>query len=415
MKVAIYLKSQSQEVGGGYTFQNELLRSLLSLEVESEHKFIAYNQVKHVPPDLFSDKNIQYVSLSTSLSKKITTKLLITCKSLSKKIMNTRCKLNIGSVGEKVVKDAILRDNVDILWSLSPSVPTMEVPYIITVWDLEHRHHPYFPEVSIEGQWANREKFYSKSLRRAAYILTGTKVGKNLINQFYNIPPERIKVLPFPTPSYCLNDSYNKSEIVLKKYRVPPNYLFYPSQFWPHKNHIGLLKAVRLLVDEYDIVFPVVFVGSDKGNQQYVRQMVSELKLSKHVHFLGFIPQDDLIALYRNAFALTYVTFLGPDNIPPLEAFGLRCPVIASKVTGAKEQLGDAALIVDPKDEKQIALAIKSLHEDSKLCDNLIQRGLIRAKKWIAKDYIGSVFSIIDEFENIRRCWSNNKQYHQIK
>jgi glycosyltransferase involved in cell wall biosynthesis len=149
----------------------------------------------------------------------------------------------------------------------------------------------------------------------------------------------------------------------------------------------------------------LVFVGSDQGNESYVREMVQKLNLSQQVYFLGFVPQEDMVNLYGHAFALTFMTFFGPDNLPPLEAMALGCPVIASNVSGAKEQLGDAALLVDPKKPEEIAEAIKSLSEDSALRQDLIKRGLIRAYRWTAQDYVKEIFSVIDNFEAIRRCW----------
>jgi glycosyltransferase involved in cell wall biosynthesis len=112
-----------------------------------------------------------------------------------------------------------------------------------------------------------------------------------------------------------------------------------------------------------------------------------------------------MISLYQNAFALTYMTFFGPDNLPPLEAFALGCPVIASKVSGAEEQLGDAALLVDPKNPEQIADAIFKLYNSPDLRKILIDRGSKRAQKWTGHDYVRNIFSILDEFEAIRRCW----------
>jgi len=281
----------------------------------------------------------------------------------------------------------------------------MDIPYIVTVWDLQHRVQSYFPEVSTNGEWDGREEFLSKTLRRASYILTGTEIGKAEVEYFYQVPSERIKVLPFPTPLFVLNPPPTQNKEILKKYSIPENYLFYPAQFWPHKNHVNLLLAVQILKDRYNINFPVVFSGSDKGNQEYINKQISKLNLSDQVYFLGFVPQEDLVSLYRNAFTLTFLTFFGPDNLPPLEAFALGCPVIASQVSGSQEQLGDAALLVNPKDPEHIALAIKSLWDDINLRQTLVQRGFARAAQWTAEDYVKGVFSILDEFEAIRRCW----------
>ena len=123
------------------------------------------------------------------------------------------------------------------------------------------------------------------------------------------------------------------------------------------------------------------------------------------VAFLGFVPLEDLVALYRGAFALAYVTFFGPENLPPLEAFALGCPVVASDVSGAREQLGEAALLVDPRDPAKIAAGIKALHDDKDLRRRLIENGRARAERWTAKDFVREVFKTFDEFEPVRRCW----------
>ena len=81
------------------------------------------------------------------------------------------------------------------------------------------------------------------------------------------------------------------------------------------------------------------------------------------------------------------------------------CPVIASKAAGAKEQLGEAALLVNPVDEQEIAWAINKLWHNKKLRAKLIQKGISRAKKWTSNDYIKGVCDILDEFEPYRRCW----------
>jgi glycosyltransferase involved in cell wall biosynthesis len=295
---------------------------------------------------------------------------------------------------------------IDIIWSLFPGSITLDVPYIITLWDLAHRYQPFFPEVSSENTWDSREYIYSTQLRRATYVVTGTEIGKTEIEKNYQISYDRVRVLPFPTPQFALDNTPDNSHEKLEKYGLDLNsYLFYPAQFWPHKNHANLLYAVKLLNDYYGLKFPVVFVGSDKKNMDYIKKLVEDLDLQSQVRFLGFVTQEDLIALYQGAFALTFMSFFGPDNLPPLEAFALGCPVIASNVSGAQEQLGDAALLVNPSDEKQIALAIRSLYEDPSLAKKLVQRGYERASQWTSKDYVRGIFKILEEFKPIRRCW----------
>ena len=157
-----------------------------------------------------------------------------------------------------------------------------------------------------------------------------------------------------------------------------------------------------------------MLVGSDKGNLTYVRKCAELHNLQKQVHFAGFVSRQELAALYRNALALTFVSFFGPDNLPPLEAFALGCPVIAANVSGAREQLGQAALLVDPKEPRAIAEAVLRLHHRPELREDLIELGRERARQFTGKQYIEAILQIIDDFEPIRRCWSSTEPYHQL-
>jgi len=403
MKVGIFLSNINPHGGGGFTFQDDIIASLLKLE--SKHTFAIFGQQSGDRNKEISNKKIQFIPLDDSFFKqaRLNLKRIISSLPLIRRFLRGKNKSPFQQVIEEL--------GIEMVWFLTPDYTKVDIPYIYTVWDLQHRLQPWFPEVSKKGRWKVRERMFSDAIQRASAVIIGAEAGKTEIVHFYGVLPERIRLLPHPTPSFALNASKGNHKEVLIKYKIPEGYLFYPAQFWPHKNHVGLLLAVHLLREKYDLVLPVVFVGSDKGNVHYIRKLIGDLDLTTQVYFLGFVPQEDLIGLYRNAFALTYLTFFGPENVPPLEAFALGCPVIASDVSGAQEQLGKAVLLVDPKDEDQIALAIKSLYDDSALRQRFIQHGLDRAASWTGEDFVKSVFKIIDDFEPILRCWDNVKPY----
>ena len=409
MKVAVFVGEELPSNGGSYTFTSEIINSLIKLSLESNHTFIVFGWKKEIPHELLGVKNIDYVSLADCFFKNWLYSFYVTLNAIIYKLRHPRIKFTIENWYERfIILHPLRKHKIDVIWNICPYSLTTEIPNIVTVWDLQHRMQPYFPEVSTEGwKWNEREQFYLKILKRASFIITGTNIGKSEIERFYEVPPERIKVLPLPTPQFALNPAPRNEKYIRDKYNLKDDYLYYPAQFWPHKNHANLLLAVKLLKDKYDLKFAVVFTGSDKGNKEYITEMVAKLGISQQVHFLGFIPQEDLVSLYQNAFALTFMSFFGPDNLPPLEAFALGCPVVASKVSGATEQLQDAALLVDPKDPEHIALAIKSLWDDMNLRQTLVQRGFLRASEWRQEDYIKGIFSILDEFAAIRRCWGH--------
>jgi glycosyltransferase involved in cell wall biosynthesis len=281
----------------------------------------------------------------------------------------------------------------------------IDEPYFATVWDLQHRLQPWFPEVSSWGRWRYRENALREVLQRAVAVITPNRVGKEELIQFYDVPPDRITCLAHPTPSFALKNAQGRAIDSISDRVLPERFLLYPAQFWPHKNHVNLIAALKLLKDRDGIVIKLVLVGSDAGNLAHVQNVVESWQMQDSVTFLGFVSRSDLIYLYQNAFALTYLSYFGPENLPPLEAFALGCPVIASAVTGSKEQYGEAALLVDPTNVEAIAAAIKLVHENPRERDALVARGHARAQRWTAKDYVAGVLKMLDEFEPIRRCW----------
>lgn len=408
MRVGILVNdSILPHAGGSYTFEKQILQALLEAVAQNHNRFILITQ-RDALEDIGKMKDIEFVCLAKEW-KKLGIIISAIVKVLAQRIKTPQSYFTqsiLSQVKYEVNRRILKAYKIDIVWSLSHGILTLDVPYIITLWDLAHRYQPFFPEVSLGNQWDIREYTFSTQLRRATYVVTGTNVGKSQIEDNYQVPSDRIKVLPFPTPQFAIDSKLINPQEKLEEYGLELNsYLFYPAQFWPHKNHVNLLYAIKLLNDYYDLKFPVVFVGSDKKNMGYIKQLVEDLDLKHQVHFLGFVKQEDLIALYQGAFALTFMSFFGPDNLPPLEAFALGCPVIASNISGAKEQLGDAALLVNPSNEKEIALAIKLLYDDSSLSEQLVQRGFELVAQWKCKDYIRKMFEILEEFEPIRRCW----------
>jgi glycosyltransferase involved in cell wall biosynthesis len=165
-----------------------------------------------------------------------------------------------------------------------------------------------------------------------------------------------------------------------------------------------VLEACRIIHDLTGWTPDVVFTGSAQNNVAYVREYACRLGLGDRTRFLGFVEQADLVELYRGAFCLAFPSFFGPDNLPPLEAFALGCPVLAADVPGAREQLGKAAIFFPPTDERRLADAILSLRsQDTR--QRLVRAGHVRARVRSWDQYARDIIESLDEFAAIRRAW----------
>jgi glycosyltransferase involved in cell wall biosynthesis len=122
---------------------------------------------------------------------------------------------------------------------------------------------------------------------------------------------------------------------------------------------------------------------------------VEELSLGEQVRFLGYVPDEDLFPLYGLALALVMPTFFGPTNIPNLEAWSLGCPLITSDVRGLHEYVGDAGVLVDPRDDRSIAEGIWRVHADPELRLRLAERGREKVAAWTPRDFVARLRAVL--------------------
>ena len=126
-------------------------------------------------------------------------------------------------------------------------------------------------------------------------------------------------------------------------------------------------------------------------------RQITDLKLEDQIMILGYVSNEEMVALYQHARALVMPTFGGPTNIPQLEAFVLGCPVATSGIFGIPEQVGEAALLFDPADINEIAECVKRLWQDDLLCERLIRAGHERADAWGERQFMERLYGLLEE------------------
>jgi len=386
MRIGIFIgKLIDAKTGGASTFQTSLLEEIIN--TKSRHQFFIFHIGENKS---FQDHDqIKFIQIKP-------VKKLFSCKKSAYHKFDSNQK--------------ILENKIELVWFLTPEYHFVEAPFVLTIWDLQHRLQSYFPEVSLSGSiFEEREKFHQDVVAKASYIITGNRQGASEVNQFYNLPLARIKTIPLPTPQFT--GGANDGGQILQKNNLSKNkYLFYPAQFWPHKNHIRLIKALAILKKE-GLDLKLAFTGSDKGNEKYIKSKALEYGLKEEVKFLGFVSKEELVTLYQNAACMTFASLFGPDNIPPLEAMSIDCPVICADSLGMKDQLEDAALFFNRLDENDLAQKVKILLKDENLKNDLITKGRVIAEAASTKNYIRKFLELVDEFEPIRECWSSDEKF----
>ncbi len=273
------------------------------------------------------------------------------------------------------------------------NLPNWNVKVITPVHDLMHRYESDFPEVKC--QYEIRENILKCQAKYADYILTDSQLGrKQFIESYMDIDSNNTKVvsLPFVVPEHIYQV---KEEYV----QTPDKYVFYPAQFWKHKNHINLVKAIQLLRDTIPDIH-LVLVGSEKNNGTEIKKYIVDNKLENYITIMGFVSDENMTYLYKHAVGMIMPSYFGPTNIPPLEAMALGCPVAVSNKYAMPEQVGDAGLLFDPDSPEEIAECIRKLWTDDGLRDRMIKLGYKQIESWTREDFKKVVADVVNECLN---------------
>jgi glycosyltransferase involved in cell wall biosynthesis len=314
---------------------------------------------------------------------------------------------NLG-LGLSKIDKLCKKEQINLFYFLTPSriiLNLTQCSYIITVWDLCHRDHPEFPEVGLRG-FNHREKFYKAVLPRAVKIIAESNLGKKNIIKRYHVDDNRVLIVPFlPSEFTKLSDEdYKKNYIDIKsKYNVE-DYIYYPAQFWAHKNHIYILEALKILNEKYNTKLSAIFSGADYGNLNYILKTAKAFGLTDQVKYIGFVDNCEIPYIYKQALALVMPTYFGPTNIPPLEAFALDCPVLYSDLDGLREQVQDAALLLDLNKPESLVHNLLKVIRNDKIIDEIVSNG--KNKLVMEEDDCWNAIKIVfDNFETKLKTW----------
>ena len=250
---------------------------------------------------------------------------------------------------------------VDIVYFTTTSnwnLVLYQLPFIITILDGCFRDSPEFDEVREFAQFERRDMVWRSAATKAAVVITNADELVDMLCRRYAMERGHAVCIPFSPSLYVARSGATgeaEDAAILKKYGIDPGYLFYPAQFWSHKNHATILLAMRLLRDQGE-KHTLVLCGSDPGARAAFEALVAQHGLGDSVCMLGFVPSAELGALYRGANALVMATYFGPTNLPPLEAWAVGTPVIYPEAF--KAQAGDAAVLFDYDDPASLAQAI---------------------------------------------------------
>lgn len=379
MKAGIFLNS-SPDGGGTYQYNLSVIRALESLPEQVQITAFVTSDGWQLPD--------RFQKILVPLSR---------IERAAGRLLRTICGVGLLRAAAPLVYRcvrAMNRSGCDVILFPSQDLYACLVKprAIAAIHDLMHRYHPQFAEYG-GGDARRRDMLYRAICRYAAGILVDSETGRSHVVESYGRDPETIFPLPFVPPFYLTE---TPSVDVRAAYDLPERYVFYPAQFWEHKNHLNLIRAIGILRSR-GLAVPVVLCGSRKENYEPSMALIRELSLEAQFRVLGYVSNEEMASLYRGAEALVFVSLIGPTNIPPLEGMLLGCPVIVSNRYAMPDQVGEAGILVNPEDPADIADAIERVWSSADLRRELKEKGRRQVARWTQKEFSERLTSIIEK------------------
>lgn len=250
---------------------------------------------------------------------------------------------------------------------------------IVTIYDLSVDRLG-LPSRKLFGQ---RRSFLRtrRTARRASRVVTISAHSAADIVELFGVPRERIAIVsPAVSPEFSPVADAGMIAAVKARYGIRRGaYVLSGGGAEPRKNIALLIEAFGRAPRLRDTMNLVVVGGMDHGGEA-IRTAVGRAGLESAVVFPGHVPLNDLRALYAGCALFAFPSLYEGFGMPPLEAMACGAPVVSSNASSLPEVVGDAALLVDPRDPEGWAQAMVRVADDAALREDLSRRGALRAK-----------------------------------
>lgn len=283
---------------------------------------------------------------------------------------------------QRVLARSLRRDRPDALFlpiQMLPLFRPKEMATVAVVHDLEFLKHP--ATYTLKNLVLLR-MFTRHAVRQATRLIAVSQYTKQEVARVYGRPAAEITVVHHGVALPLVQE---RPEELRRRLGLPARYILFVGSFQPRKNIRGLLEAYEWLVAEDPSSPDLVLVGGGGWKEERVLARVQTSPVAGRTRILRRLTRTELAALLRFADMLVLPSLSEGFGMPVLEAMAAGTPVVTSNTSALPEVVGDAALLVDPRDPGEIAQAMRRLLGDLSLREQLVERGRVRvaAFSWV--------------------------------
>jgi len=293
----------------------------------------------------------------------------------------------------------ISRTPLSLFWGTQGLLPLRLpklIPAVITIHDCIHQQGiRYAP--SLPYNWAHRCLLPS-AVQRARRILVVSRFVADEVMRYLRVPASKIEVTPLGVRAEFFgvaakaddsdgtreaDDLGRQKAAVLAKYQITPPFILGVGTLEPRKNLKALLEAFARLPSRWQTQFQLVLAGKPGWGTANLEKYLQSYAQRSRVVLTGYVPEDDLRALYASAEMFVFPSFYEGFGLPVAEALASSCAVIASTAASVKEVAGSAAIFVDPSSPpEEWSRAIVRVAESAELRHSLAVAGWKQARQF---------------------------------
>jgi len=354
MKIGVDARILERPMTGVGRYLSNLLKHLPEIDSENEYILLSYRPLQ---VSIKGIKNIGTLSVAPKgILQKLVSPFWLNC----------------------ILPSVLKREKIDIFFSPNNILPIRKTntKNIVTIHDVFQLIDPKFHSPIYRSYVSF---VMNQSIKSADLVLTISESSKRDIVRLLHVPEEKVVV------TYLAADERFMPRMISpidhahysKKYNFPEKFILYVGVIEKRKNIDGIIRIADELRNKTDVSIVLVGRPGYGGNE-----LIEEIKKRKNMHYIGFADDDDLPYLYNLAEIFLFPSHYEGFGLPPLEAMQSGVPVVASNTSSLPEVIGDAGILLDPKESKLFAKAIISIINDENKRQLMINRGVLQAKKF---------------------------------
>jgi glycosyltransferase involved in cell wall biosynthesis len=372
MRIGILLQSFEESWGGIGVYTQEIVRSLLRVDPTNEYVLIypGFGGARTRRGQFRRHKNAIEVETESS-------------------------RVPFGTYWDQVVVPGVAKQYaIDVLFNPFLTVPIRgRFGKVMIMHNVEYHTVPKVYDLTMYSWWFMLEKLI---LPAADRVISISQTMTEDFRKHVRYPIDRVRTIyhgvsdrfSVETDSGCLAQAR-------EEYELPAHFLLFVGHLYPQKNFPTLARALTRVKDA--IPHDLVVAGRPRWKFEGDLNLIRELGIEDRVNFLHYVPNDDLRLIYNLADCFVYPSFYESFGLAQLEAMACGCPVVGANAGAIPEVTGGAAMLFDPHSPEDLSRAILKVTCDRTFRNDLISRGLVRAREFTWERAARETLSVFKE------------------